>query len=268
MSTKIEHKNGTLNIGNPNVSIFKILTYIFLFSLTGCNCKGIDQKAKHILADYTLLYTQACDKQTLSTKHVLNLQEKEMESEEERRHQPIGLISTILLFGGIGFYLYLNRKHKEKRWKQERLNPNDPTQTVDQPFEEQPGKGISRIDTVRAFKEESLQKGISSFCDSPWKEKLEEAAKLITSGDYMKAAEQELLYQELGICFEEFITDLTTIYPKMSKDDIYYCILSSLRYRSRTLVYCMRTPAGTLRTHKSRLKKNMAEETFQLIFNK
>lgn len=159
----------------------------------------------------------------------------------------IGFIMVILLLGGLGFYQYMKRKHKEELLKH--------------------GEKILIKDTVYTFRKERLQTGIRSFSSSPWKEKLEEVQKAITSGEYIKPADQDLLYQTLDTHFKEFIADLTTIYPGMSKENIYYCILSGLKYRKRILVYCMRTPAGTLRTRKSRLKKNMTEETFQLIFN-
>lgn len=205
--------------------------------------------------------------QTLSTEYALKLQKKEMKDKEEERYWVIGFIITIFLSGGFSFYQYLRNKHKEELLRLEQLNFNDHTQIINYYLEEKLGEEISIRDTVRTFRKEKLQAGIRSFSTSPWKEKLEEAEKRITPGNYIKPADQELLYRALDTHFEEFITNLTTVYPEMSKDDIYYCILSCLKHRSRTLVYCMRTPAGTLRTRKSRLKKNMAEEMFQLIFN-
>ena len=79
--------------------------------------------------------------------------------------------------------------------------------------------------------------------------------KTIVPGNYIKLSEQESLYKELKLHFNDFIACLNQIYPDMSKEDIYFCILSALKYKSRTIVYCMKTPAGALRTRKSRLKK-------------
>lgn len=103
---------------------------------------------------------------------------------------------------------------------------------------------------------------------SQWGKNLETVEKTIVPGNYIKLSEQESLYKELKLHFNDFIACLNQIYPDMSKEDIYFCILSALKYKSRTIVYCMKTPAGALRTRKSRLKKNMAEETFRIIFNK
>lgn len=205
--------------------------------------------------------------QALNTKYALDLQKKEIERKEEITYWSIAFIIIILLLGGFSFYQYLERKHKEELLKLEQLNFNDHTQTINFYLEEKLGEDVSIKDTVRTFRKEKLQAGIHSFSTSPWKEKLEEAEKRITPGNYIKPADQELLYQALDTHFEEFITNLTIIYPEMNKEDIYYCILSNMKYRSRTLVYCMRTSGGTLRTRKSRLKKNMAKETFQIIFD-
>lgn len=158
-----------------------------------------------------------------------------------------GFIMVILLLGGLGSCQYLKRKHGE----------------------ELPGhrEEILVKEAVCNFRKESLETGICSFSSSPWKEKLEEVQKEITSGEYIKPDDQDLLYRELDTHFKEFIAELVTSYPKIGKENIYYCILSGLKYRKRILVYCTRTSAGALRTRKSRLKKNMTKETFQFIFD-
>ena len=98
---------------------------------------------------------------------------------------------------------------------------------------------------------------------------LETVEKTIVPGNYIKLSEQESLYKELKLHFNDFIACLNQIYPDMSKEDIYFCILSALKYKSRTIVYCMKTPAGSLTNPQKQIKeKNMAEETFRIIFNK
>lgn len=204
--------------------------------------------------------------QTLNIKNALDLQKKEIENKQEKIYWITSLIMAILALGGIGFYQFLKKRHKEELLKQERINFNDQTYTMKNYMEEKLGEEISFEETTSIFKKERLQRGILSFQSSIWKEKLEKAEKEITSGEYMKQEEQQQLYQDLDKHFNEFIADLAQIYPEMHKEDSYYCILSSLKFRSRTLVYCMRASGGTLRTRKSRIKKNMAEETFNLIF--
>ena len=114
--------------------------------------------------------------------------------------------------------------------------------------------------------EEALQQGVREFYASAWREKLETAEKEVIPGDYMKIDEQKLLLQELDVCFQTFINGLTTACSGMSKEDVYYCILSHLDYRNRVIVYATRISSGALRTRKSRLKKSMPEDVFLLIF--
>lgn len=114
--------------------------------------------------------------------------------------------------------------------------------------------------------EEALQQGVREFYASAWREKLETAEKEIIPGDYMKIDEQKQLFQELDTCFQAFINGLNEVCSGMSKEDVYYCILSYLDYRNRVIVYATRISSGALRTRKSRLKKFMPEEVFLLIF--
>ena len=114
--------------------------------------------------------------------------------------------------------------------------------------------------------EEALQQGVREFYASAWREKLETAEKEIIPGDYMRIDEQKQLFQELDTCFQAFINGLNEVCSGMSKEDVYYCILSYLDYRNRVIVYATRISSGALRTRKSRLKKSMPEEVFLLIF--
>ena len=174
----------------------------------------------------------------------------------------------MLLSGSLCLYLYLKKKYKEYILRKRILTLNDQNQTISNYLEQKLGKEILLQETITAFKREKLQRGIDTFNVSPWKEKLNEAEKQIKSGDYIRPDEQRLLYQELDVSFKEFIAGITEIYPKMSREDVYYCILSSQNYKSRTIMYCMSSSGGALRTRKNRLKKNMAEDTFQMIFRK
>ncbi len=206
--------------------------------------------------------------QNLHIKHTIELQKREEKRREENIYWIICFILVVLLSGGLCFYLYLKKKYKEYLLRKRVLALNDQNQTISNYLERKLGKEIPLPEVVTAFKREQLQRGIDAFNASPWKEKLNEAEKQIKSGDYIKSDEQRLLYQELDACFKEFIADITEIYPKMSREDVYYCILSSQDYKSRTIMYCMSSSGGALRTRKNRLKKNMAEDTFQMIFHK
>ena len=206
--------------------------------------------------------------QSLYAKHAIELQKRDTKKREENIYWTICSLLVMLLSCGLCVYLYIKKKYKEYILRKKILVLNDQNQTISNYLEQKLGKEIPLQETVTAFKREQLQRGIDAFKASPWKEKLSEAEKQIKSGDYIKPDEQRVLYQELDVCFKEFIADITKIYPKMSKEDIYYCILSSQNYKSRMIMYCMSSSGGALRIRKNRLKKNMAEDTFQMIFHK
>lgn len=206
--------------------------------------------------------------QNLHIKHAIELQKGEEKRKEENIYWIICFIFMMLLSGSLCLYLYLKKKYKEYLLRKRILTLNDQNQTISNYLEQKLGKEILLQETITAFKREKLQRGIDTFNVSPWKEKLNEAEKQIKSGDYIRPDEQRLLYQELDVSFKEFIAGITEIYPKMSREDVYYCILSSQNYKSRTIMYCMSSSDGALRTRKNRLKKNMAEDTFQMIFRK
>lgn len=203
----------------------------------------------------------------LNTQYALAIQRKEIEAENRNTYYVIAICLIVLLSGAFGIYQYLKKKRKEKELKQEKLNSLDQTQTISTFLKEKVGEEIRLPETATRFKQDILRNGIQSFRASQWGKTLETVEKTIASGSYIKQTEQESLYKELKLHFNEFISCLHQIYPNMSENDIYFCILFALKYKSRTIVYCMKTPAGTLRTRKSRLKKNMAEETFRLIFD-
>ena len=206
--------------------------------------------------------------QNLHIKHAIELQKGEEKRKEENIYWIICFIFMMLLSGCLCLYLYLKKKYKEYLLRKRILTLNDQNQTISNYLEQKLGKEIPLQETITAFKREKLQRGTDAFNASPWKEKLNEVEKQIKSGNYIKPDEQRLLYQELEVSFKEFIAGITEIYPKMSREDVYYCILSSQNYKSRTIMYCMSSSGGALRIRKNRLKKNMAEDTFQMIFRK
>lgn len=205
--------------------------------------------------------------EALHIKYAMELQKREVEKREEKIYWIGSFIIIIILLVGLCFYLYLAQKQKELLLKQKLLSFKDQSQTISSYLEEKLGEEISLQETASVFKREQLQKGLASFNASAWGGRLKEMEKQIKSGDYIKPDEQPQLYHELEVHFKEFIADFTKIYPKMSKEDIYYCILSCLGYKSRTIMYCMSSSGGALRTRKNRLKKNIAGDTFQMIFD-
>lgn len=203
--------------------------------------------------------------QQLNVRHALELKKKENEQEEERLYWITGLVILCIIGSCVTFFLHIKKKHKEELLRQERLHYNDQAHNIHSYIEEKLGEEISLEETVNSFKREKLQSGINAFNQTIWKEKLEEADKIIKPGDYIKQGQEEL-YRELEECYHEFKEIFVKTYPNLSKDDFYFCTLSSLNFRTRLITYCMKTSGGSLRIRKNRLKKNITEDTFLMIF--
>lgn len=86
--------------------------------------------------------------------------------------------------------------------------------------------------------------------------------------EYMPVIEQKDLYSNLNIAFPKLIAVIRSAYPNINLEDLYLCVLSALKLRNKTIAFCLRTTIGALRTRKNRMKQNMEEKTFQLIFDK
>ena len=65
--------------------------------------------------------------------------------------------------------------------------------------------------------------------------------KTIVPGNYIKLSEQNHFYAELKLHFNDFIACLNQIHLRTCPKKIFhFCILSALKYKSRTIVYCMK----------------------------
>lgn len=203
--------------------------------------------------------------QRLNVNHALELKTQENERREERIYWTVSWLVMCIILGCIISFLYIRKKHKEELLKQERLLFYEQSHNIHSYLEEKFGEDIPLKETATVFKQEKLQAGIDAFRQTKWKGILEEANKTIKPGDFIKLGQEEL-YKDLAVCFQEFTNLLVKAYPKLSEDDIRFIIFSAMDFKTRLIAYCMNTSNGALRIRKNRLKKNMAEETFLMIF--
>ena len=84
--------------------------------------------------------------------------------------------------------------------------------------------------------------------------------------EYLSIDNQQQLYERLNAAFPSFIIYIKEVHPSINKEDIFFCILSALKFKTKTIAYCLRTTTGALRTRKNRIKKDMPEKYFQYIF--
>ena len=201
-------------------------------------------------------------KQTIN--HELALQAKENESKNKLESWKTRLSMLCMLLAGGIFFIYMRKRHKEELLKRECLYFKDQSQHIHSYLNEKLGEETS-LEDITTFKQGKIQIGIKAFQRTRWKIILEKVDEVINPGDYIKQGQEEL-YMELLFCFRDFRNDFLEIYPHLNEEDLLFCILSALHFRKRLICYCMKTTSGALRARKNRLKRNLAEDTFQMIF--
>ena len=83
-----------------------------------------------------------------------------------------------------------------------------------------------------------------------------------------KQKEINSIQKEINEVFIEAIQELREQYPKLTQEDLFYCILQYLRLSTSTIKFCMRVESNqALTQRKYRIKKQISPQTFSIIFN-
>ena len=192
--------------------------------------------------------------------------EQLLEEQEQVHYHIISIWIIILLLTTFAIHQYYKRKKKELELELQSKRFDMKIEDINEYIGEQFGTSTPIQISVEQFKKEKLQKSIDLFNQTEWKEKLSTLTPEQERMKYMHADEQLELYKTLDAIFAEYIYSLKRQYPKMNEGDIYFCILSVLKYKSRTISYCTHLSLDALRSRKSRLKKGISEEDFELAF--
>lgn len=105
----------------------------------------------------------------------------------------------------------------------------------------------------------------STFKKTDWYQMLLTREPEIGS-EYIPIDEQLKLFECINNNFVAFKSDMKSLYPSMNNEELIFCILAALKFRTKTTAYCLRTTVGALRTRKNRLKNHLSEEIFTLLF--
>lgn len=110
---------------------------------------------------------------------------------------------------------------------------------------------------TRLFHTSTSYKKLHAIETAKFKKEKEEKQKEINS-----------IQKEINEVFIEAIQDLREQYPKLTQEDLFYCILQYLRLSTSTIKFCMRVESNqALTQRKYRIKKQISPQTFSIIFN-
>ena len=144
--------------------------------------------------------------------------------------------------------------------------------------------GLDRKDIDKAFKELKKEE-LKQQQVELWKRTLQICTRLFhTSTSYKKLhaietakfkkereekqKEINSIQKEINEVFIEAIQELREQYPKLTQEDLFYCILQYLRLSTSTIKFCMRVESNqALTQRKYRIKKQISPQTFSIIFN-
>lgn len=114
---------------------------------------------------------------------------------------------------------------------------------------------------LKELEVEEVKGCVRSFERTVWYKKI---ANL--SDQYLSTKEQRELFKDLSVLFAGLIETLRGEYPDIKEIDIYFCILSVIGYKLKIIAACLRTTDRNLSTRKSRMKKVLSQNIFDVIF--
>ena len=110
---------------------------------------------------------------------------------------------------------------------------------------------------TRLFHTSTSYKKLHAIETAKFKKEREEKQKEINS-----------IQKEINEVFIEAIQELREQYPKLTQEELFYCILQYLRLSTSTIKFCMRVESNqALTQRKYRIKKQISPQTFSIIFN-
>ena len=128
-------------------------------------------------------------------------------------------------------------------------------------MKEQVDETVELETKLKELEVEEVKGCVRSFERTVWYKKI---ANL--SDQYLSAKEQRELFKDLSVLFAGLIETLRGEYPDIKEIDIYFCILSVIGYKLKIIAACLRTTDRNLSTRKSRMKKVLSQNIFDVIF--
>lgn len=210
-------------------------------------------------------YNQYQKVKDLSLNYQLEMSKRELQIQKRIFYYTLAAILIGIVLITIAFHQYKEKKCRENDLKQQAQQYDSHIETINDYLKEHGSESANITTTVNEHKKHKLKECVSLFHQTEWSKKLSTLTPM-QEAKYIAEAEQTSLYETLDTIFTHFIGNLRKECPNIGKEDIYYCLLAMIGYKTKTISYCTSISTSALRTRKSRMKKNLSKETFELFF--
>lgn len=201
--------------------------------------------------------------QKLKSDHLEQVRQREYL--QHRNKLKLYFLALCLLFGllGVIIVLIIEKRRKQHYVELQQKLADNKLDNIKRYMKEQFGETVEVETKLRELEEEETKTYIVSFQHTVWYKKIANLDK-----EWLSAKEQRELYKDLSVLFAGLIETLQGEYPAIKEVDIYFCIMSVIGYKLKTIAACLRTTDRNLSTRKSRMKKVLSKNTFDIIFSK
>ena len=168
------------------------------------------------------------------------------------------LLSVLIMI--IAFLIIDKRRKQHYMMLQQKLADNK-LDSIKKYMKEQFGEAVELETKLKELEVEEIKECVRSFEHTAWYKKI---ANL--NEQCLSAKEQRELFKDLSALFANLIETLKAEYPAIKEVDIYFCVLSIIGYKLKIIAACLRVTDRNLSTRKSRMKKVLSQNAFDIIF--
>lgn len=196
---------------------------------------------------------------------------KEEYAEQTRRQEYVQYQNRVKVYSvvfcvvcfllGVIAFLGIEKRRKQHYARLQQKLAENKLDNMKKYLSEQFGETVELDVKLKELEEEEVKSCIRSFHQTVWYKKISNLDE-----QWLSAKEQRELFKDLSTLFADLIETVKGEYPTIKEMDIYFCILSVVGYKLKTVAACLRTNDRNLSTRKSRLKKALSKNTFDFIF--
>ena len=213
---------------------------------------------------YALRQTDKIERLTAAYRQEIDRQKEEA----DRRENAIclwGGIGITLLLCGIGVFFFVQRKKRRYLLLEKQLVANRLAAIKEYVAEQNrrnPEEWGAMHQEIAAIEMQTL---IGQFQETAWQKRIDAMQK--GNGKPFSKKEQEAFRKETLALFDELVKRLRAEHPKITDDDVLFCLLSLMDYPTSLIALCIECKENALRTRKHRLKEKLSKYTFGFFFH-
>lgn len=252
-----------LSVGSDNLGT-RALSYYSLYQLL--KERQAEKFTQYV--DSFILYKDSLNLQE-RYKEIHQLQEEYAEQTRQQEYvqyqNKVRIYSVVFcvvcLLLGVIIFLGMERRRKQHYARLQQKLAENKLDNMKKHLSEQFGETVEVDVKLKELEDEEIKSCIRAFHQTVWYKKIANLDE-----QWLSAKEQRELFKDLSALFAALVETLKGEYPAIKEMDVYFCILSVAGYKLKTVAACLRTNDRNLSTRKSRLKKALSKNTFDIVF--